>query len=172
MRWLSVAFPGLAAQRDALRNLYRTLLMTGRPVQVRTFHSWFAALLRSAPLSVLEGLGLPAHYELMEDDKEAVALVWRRFHVAVAADPQARRDFENSVAREASRRGMQGVVCGHIHRAAMHDIHGVLYCNTGDWVESCTALLERPDGALELLAVGSAALPAGTVFVEAAGRAG
>jgi UDP-2,3-diacylglucosamine pyrophosphatase LpxH len=74
-------------------------------------------------------------------------------------------DFENAVAREAARRGMQGVICGHIHRAAMHEIQGVLYCNTGDWVESCTALVERNDGVLELLALGSSAQPAGVLFV-------
>jgi hypothetical protein len=41
----------------------------------------------------------------------------------------------------------------------------VLYCNTGDWVESCTALVERNDGVLELLALGSSAQPAGVLFV-------
>ena len=83
---------------EALRNLYASLLGSGRPVQIRTFHSWFAALLRNAPLAVLEQLGLPAHYELLEDDSEAIALVWRRFHAAVAAQPGARADFEASVA--------------------------------------------------------------------------
>lgn len=84
--------------REPLRNLYQTLLANGRPVQIRTFHSWFAALLRTAPLSVLQQLQLPAHYELLEDDSEAAALVWRRFHAAVAADAAARRDFEDSIA--------------------------------------------------------------------------
>ncbi|MEO7547052.1 MAG: UvrD-helicase domain-containing protein, partial [Ramlibacter sp.] len=88
------AVPQLRLQ---LSGLYRALLETGRPVQVRTFHSWFAALLRSAPLAVLEDLGLPANYELLEDDSEAVAAVWRRFHTAVVAQPQARLDFEASV---------------------------------------------------------------------------
>ena len=46
--------------------------------------------------------------------------------------------FEVAVAREARRRGYQGVVCGHIHRAEMRDIDGILYCNDGDWVESRT----------------------------------
>jgi len=86
------------ALRDALRSLHARLLSSGRPVQVRTFHSWFAALLRTAPVSVMEGLELPAHYELLEDDSEAVALVWRRFFTAVAREPDARRDFESSVA--------------------------------------------------------------------------
>jgi len=87
-----------AQGREVLKGLYRQLLASGRPVQVRTFHSWFAALLRSAPLSVLEALELPANYDLLEDDSEAIALVWRRFHGAVASDPQARGDFERSVA--------------------------------------------------------------------------
>ncbi len=60
-------------------------------------------------------------------------------------------DFEAAVAREAARRGMDGVVCGHIHRAAMRPIGPVLYCNVGDWVESCTALVEHLDGRLELV---------------------
>ena len=60
-------------------------------------------------------------------------------------------DFEVAVAREARRRGHDGVVCGHIHRAEIRDIDGVLYCNDGDWVESRTALVEHDDGRLELL---------------------
>jgi UDP-2,3-diacylglucosamine pyrophosphatase LpxH len=60
-------------------------------------------------------------------------------------------DFERAVAREARERGYQGVVCGHIHRAEMRDIDGVLYCNDGDWVESLTALVEHHDGVLEIV---------------------
>jgi UDP-2,3-diacylglucosamine pyrophosphatase LpxH len=61
-------------------------------------------------------------------------------------------DFEEAVAREAARRGMNGVVCGHIHKTEMRSIGAVLYCNTGDWVESCSALVEREDGSLVLVA--------------------
>lgn len=60
-------------------------------------------------------------------------------------------DFEVAVAREARKRGVQGVVCGHIHHAEMRDIDGILYCNDGDWVESLTALVEHADGTLEIL---------------------
>lgn len=60
-------------------------------------------------------------------------------------------DFEVAVAREARRRGHDGVVCGHIHRAEMRTIEGTLYCNDGDWVESQTALVEHWDGRLELV---------------------
>jgi UDP-2,3-diacylglucosamine pyrophosphatase LpxH len=59
--------------------------------------------------------------------------------------------FEEAVAHEAQRRGLDGVVCGHIHRAQMRDIGGTLYCNDGDWVESRTALVEHHDGRLEVV---------------------
>ena len=59
--------------------------------------------------------------------------------------------FENGVAHEAKRRKVDGVVCGHIHRAEIRMIDGILYCNDGDWVESCTALVENSDGSLEIL---------------------
>jgi UDP-2,3-diacylglucosamine pyrophosphatase LpxH len=60
-------------------------------------------------------------------------------------------DFETAVAREARRRGLDGVVCGHIHQPEMRLIDGVLYCNDGDWVESLSALVEHFDGRLELI---------------------
>ena len=59
-------------------------------------------------------------------------------------------DFELAVAREARKRGLDGVVCGHIHHAEIREIDGVLYCNDGDWVESLTALVEHADGRLEI----------------------
>jgi UDP-2,3-diacylglucosamine pyrophosphatase LpxH len=45
---------------------------------------------------------------------------------------------------------VDGVVCGHIHRAEIAEIAGVLYCNDGDWVESCSALVEDRNGRLAI----------------------
>jgi len=59
--------------------------------------------------------------------------------------------FEGALALEARRRGFDGVVCGHIHHAEMRVIDGTLYMNDGDWVESCTALVEHADGRFELV---------------------
>ncbi len=59
--------------------------------------------------------------------------------------------FEDALAREARTRGFDGVVCGHIHHAEVRMIDDVLYCNSGDWVESMTALVEADDGALSVL---------------------
>jgi UDP-2,3-diacylglucosamine pyrophosphatase LpxH len=64
--------------------------------------------------------------------------------------------FEEAVAREVRARGFDGVVCGHIHHAAIKTIEGVLYVNDGDWVESCTALVEDMRGNLEILRWASA----------------
>lgn len=79
---------------EQLSNLYQSILRSGRQVQVRTFHSWFAALLRSAPLAVLAQMELPANYELLEDDAPAKALVWRRFYAALVAHGELKADFE------------------------------------------------------------------------------
>jgi UDP-2,3-diacylglucosamine pyrophosphatase LpxH len=59
--------------------------------------------------------------------------------------------FETALAREARARGFDGVVCGHIHKAEIRDIGGVLYCNAGDWVESLTAVVETHAGELAVL---------------------
>jgi UDP-2,3-diacylglucosamine pyrophosphatase LpxH len=59
--------------------------------------------------------------------------------------------FEEVVAHAAGSRGVDGVVCGHIHTAEIRDIQGVAYYNDGDWVEGCTALVEHFDGRMELL---------------------
>src|SRR5262245_58182193 len=60
-------------------------------------------------------------------------------------------NYEQAIAEEAHRRGVDGVICGHIHKAEMRQIGPVLYCNTGDWVESCTALVEHRNGQLEII---------------------
>ncbi|MBC7951165.1 MAG: UDP-2,3-diacylglucosamine diphosphatase [Rhodospirillaceae bacterium] len=60
-------------------------------------------------------------------------------------------DFERTMADEARRQGADGVVCGHIHHAELRHIDDILYANDGDWVESCTALVEAEDGTLSVL---------------------
>ncbi|HTH15086.1 MAG TPA: UDP-2,3-diacylglucosamine diphosphatase [Magnetospirillum sp.] len=60
-------------------------------------------------------------------------------------------DYERTVADEARRQGVDGVVCGHIHHAEIRQLDDILYANDGDWVESCTALVERDDGQLSVM---------------------
>lgn len=59
--------------------------------------------------------------------------------------------FEEAVAAEAQSQGLDGVICGHIHKAEMREVDGVLYCNDGDWVESLTALVEMENGELRII---------------------
>ncbi|MGZ5895615.1 MAG: UDP-2,3-diacylglucosamine diphosphatase [Xanthobacteraceae bacterium] len=60
-------------------------------------------------------------------------------------------DYEKTLTAEAHRHGADGVICGHIHHAAIHDDFGLRYINCGDWVESCTAIVEHEDGRLEII---------------------
>ncbi len=76
--------------------------------------------------------------------------------------------YEQALVAEARRAGADGVVCGHIHLAAIHQEFGITYVNTGDWVESCTAVVEHFDGRLELIRWQEAAAPADlAAFLEA-----
>jgi len=74
---------------------------------------------------------------------------WLKHKVKNAVEYISR--FEETVAAEAEKRGVDGVVCGHIHHAEIRQIGGVLYLNDGDWVESCSALVEDARGNLEIL---------------------
>lgn len=74
---------------------------------------------------------------------------WLKDHVKKAVAYIDR--FEAAVALEAQRRQVDGVVCGHIHKAEIRQIGNVLYCNDGDWVESCTALVEDYAGKLQIV---------------------
>ena len=84
------------------------------------------------------------------------ALLWNTRRPGLA-DPRVRRafakafDFEAVLAQEAQRHSAQGVICGHIHHAAMRPVGDIIYINTGDWVESCTAVAETEDGTFEII---------------------
>ena len=60
-------------------------------------------------------------------------------------------EFQKVVAEEARRNNADGVICGHIHHAVITEIDGIRYINSGDWVESCTAIAEHHDGEMELI---------------------
>ncbi|MFL6664375.1 MAG: UvrD-helicase domain-containing protein, partial [Rhizobacter sp.] len=81
----------------ALAGLHEHVLRAGRMVEVRTFHAWFAQLLRAAPLELLAELGLQPDMELVEDPSEHYGDVYRRFHASVAGDAALRADFDTLV---------------------------------------------------------------------------
>ncbi len=92
MRGLGPAAAEAAAPR--LKALYRRLLEGGRAVQIRTFHGWFAGLLRHAPLVALERLELPHVYQLLEEEDEARRLARPLFFAALRDDPAAAADYQ------------------------------------------------------------------------------
>ncbi|MDE2277706.1 MAG: UvrD-helicase domain-containing protein, partial [Burkholderiales bacterium] len=80
-------------QEPALAALHERLLRSGRAVELRTFHAWFAQLLAHAPLALLQALGLPAAYEPIEDTAPLRGALLRRLHGAVQADAALRADY-------------------------------------------------------------------------------
>jgi len=146
----------------------------------------FDAIVRASPL--LESLGSTAYSAALRLNRyvNAVRRLFGYPYFSVAAFLKHKvknavkyiANFERALAVEARRRGVDGVICGHIHRAEISEIEGITYCNDGDWVESCTALVEDFQGRLSLLRwtedvevlVGSQALPLldGAVALDAA----
>ena len=59
--------------------------------------------------------------------------------------------FENAAIHEAKRQGVDGIICGHIHHPQLKVVDGIVYCNDGDWIENCTALVENDNGRIELI---------------------
>jgi UDP-2,3-diacylglucosamine pyrophosphatase LpxH len=74
---------------------------------------------------------------------------WAKYRVKKAVNFISR--FQTIVAEEARRIDADGVICGHIHHATIEKLGGIEYMNTGDWVESCTALAEHHDGRFEII---------------------
>ena len=146
--------PPADAQRlePGLAGLHQRLLAGGRSVQVRTFHSWFAALLRGAPLSVLQDLDLPPRYELLEDDQPAIEKVWPRWHAALAASPPDRQDFFDLVARHGRSQTRKALLQALARRVefSLADAAGVLDRSVQTFGQAFPPLqgLERPEHAL------------------------
>ena len=135
------------------RSLHTRMTALGRPVQVRTFHSWFAALLRSAPLGLLHQLGLPTTYELLENDAKAIAQVWRRFHTRIAQDQAARADYLEAVAVY-GRHGTLKALEAAIHKRtelALADAQGVVDASVAHFTVQFPAMAAwaHPDDRLQ-----------------------
>ena len=166
-----IGLQGLPDKREQLQNLYYQVLEAGRPVQIRTFHGWFAALLSTAPLAVLEQQGLPAHYELLEDDAQAVREVWRPYLQAVADSPALRSAYEACVARHGrsqTHKALEGALAKRVE-FTLADEAGVVDASVEPAAALFPDLAEGDDPALALLRRERDALLAAAL---ALGRAG
>ena len=145
--------PGLTSASQRLSQLYQRVLESGRQVQIRTFHSWFAALLRAAPLAVLQQLQLPLNYELLEDDAQATRQVWRRFYQALLSHAQHQADFEAVVLEHGRFQTEKALAVALDKRIefALADAHGVVDASVQHFREMFPALAQfaQPCDALE-----------------------
>lgn len=80
-----------------------------------------------------------------------------RLKLAVSTSVRYIERFEDAALAHARARGFDGIICGHIHRANLRRVGDLIYCNTGDWVESCSALIEEANGELRLWRLGDVA---------------
>ncbi len=129
----------------------RYLLLHGDEYdQVTTYHRWVSILgdisytwlvhLNRLLSLVRRKLGVSGHWSLADYVKRNV------LHAVSFIS-----NFEESVAHSARQRGLDGVICGHIHTPAIKCVSGLTYINCGDWVDSCTAIVEHYDGHMELV---------------------
>jgi UDP-2,3-diacylglucosamine pyrophosphatase LpxH len=152
--YCETAFGDIRVEREYVHETVdgrRFLLIHGDDFdQVTRHHRWVAVLgdvaynllvRANGWLSRLRRLlGIPGYWSLAGYAK-------RRVKTAL----QFIFDFEDSVIRHVRERGLDGVICGHIHWAALKEVEGLVYANCGDWVDSCTAIVEHMDGRLEMV---------------------
>ena len=148
------SFGDIRVMRDAVHiaaDGRRYLLMHGDEFdQITRYHRWVALLgdiaynlllrLNVLPSWLRRNLHLRGYWSLADYAKRKLKGALEFVY-----------GFEQSVAHHANLSGFDGVVCGHIHSAAIKIIGGITYINCGDWVDSCTAVVERDDGSMELV---------------------
>lgn len=148
------SFGGITLVRDYIYTAAdgrRYVLLHGDEYdQVTTYHKWVSMLgdvsytllvhLNRFLSLIRRKLGVSGHWSLADYVKRNVLRA-----VSFISD------FENSVVHDIKRLGLDGVICGHIHTPAIKRINGVTYINCGDWVDSCTAIVEHFDGRMQLV---------------------
>jgi UDP-2,3-diacylglucosamine pyrophosphatase LpxH len=151
--FVNLSFGGVLFRKDAM---HRT---ADDKVLWVTHGDRFDAAIRCSPLLAwLGGWG----YDVANTANALISRIRSRLHLphwSLAAEIKRRSRqvetylaaFERAAVDAARRRGADGVVCGHIHTTAIRTIDGIIYCNDGDWVENCSALVEHQDGRLETL---------------------
>ena len=156
--YLGIAFGDIEVVGEYVHQLAdgrRFLLLHGDQFdQITRHHRWIAVL-------------GDVMYDVLVRLNSTVAFIRRRFGMAcywslagyakrrVKSALQFIFDFEDAALHAVRQRGLDGIICGHIHSAVIREADGLSYVNCGDWVDSCTAIVEHLDGRLELIAWGS-----------------
>lgn len=152
--YLGMSFGDIQVQGEAIHETAdgrRLLLVHGDAFdQVTRYHRW-VAVLGDVAYNVLvrinlwlswirRTLGIAGYWSLAGYAKRKVKTALSFIF-----------DFEEYAVRHARERGLDGIICGHIHWATIKQVEGLLYANCGDWVDSCSAIVEHLDGRLELI---------------------
>jgi UDP-2,3-diacylglucosamine pyrophosphatase LpxH len=152
--YIGYAFGDIAVARDyvytALDGKRYALLHGDEYDHVTTYHRWLSVLgdvsytllvhMNRALSWARRKMGISGHWSLADYMKRNVLRA-----VSFISD------FENAVVHDVRERGMDGVICGHIHTPVIKSIDGTTYMNCGDWVDNCTAILETYDGQMMLV---------------------
>lgn len=128
-----------------VRGLHAQLLGQSRSVEIRTFHSWFTQLLRAAPMGVLDDLGLPAQYELVEDDAELFEPAWYALLQACLQNADLKEDLE-ALIREQGRFNTQAALRGAWSRRiefGLADAQGVVATSVADAPNPCDEVMSE-----------------------------
>ena len=128
----------------------RILVLHGDEFDAVIKHGFLSALVGSVAYRSLLGLNRFVHW-LHELSGRPYWSLAQHVKTKMGSAQRYIATFRNASLQAAEAAQVDGIVCGHIHKAELVERDGLVYCNDGDWVESCTALVERADGALELL---------------------
>jgi UDP-2,3-diacylglucosamine pyrophosphatase LpxH len=128
----------------------RLLVLHGDEFDAVIKHGFLSALVGSVAYRSLLGMNRFVHW-LHEVTGRPYWSLAQHVKTRIGGAQRYIARFRQASLQAAEAAGVDGIVCGHIHKAELVEHDGLVYCNDGDWVESCTALVERPDGALELL---------------------
>lgn len=152
--YLGIAFGDIEIVGEhvhALADGRRFLLLHGDEFDQITRHHRWIAVLGDVMYDVLVRLNVAVSFFRR---RFGMACYWSLAGYAKRRVKKAMQfifDFEDCALRAARQRDLDGIICGHIHSAVIRQVDGVSYVNCGDWVDSCTAIVEHPDGRLELI---------------------
>jgi len=128
----------------------RLLVLHGDEFDAVMKHGFLSALVGSVAYRTLLNLNRFVHW-LHELSGRPYWSLAQHIKTKIGGAQRYIATFRQASLQAAAAAGVDGIVCGHIHKAELVERDGLVYCNDGDWVESCTALVERTDGALDLL---------------------
>jgi UDP-2,3-diacylglucosamine pyrophosphatase LpxH len=128
----------------------RLLVLHGDEFDALIEHDFLSALVGAVAYRSLLGLNRLVHW-LHELSGRPYWSLAQHVKTKIGGAQRYIATFRQASLQAAQAAGVDGIVCGHIHKAELVERDGLTYCNDGDWVESCTAVVERRDGELELL---------------------